>query len=133
MCGGGKKAKCMADGDILKIRKYPFLPADSEQGWLPYMWLVYLFIFLVPVVLSPDFRVWWLTAGTIAVFLPLYFRGYWEHGWRQFALSAAMCVLVGSMIDKGQGEAAVRKNRSWRVGLCWVTKAVVRVLPNHRL
>jgi two-component system sensor histidine kinase DesK len=84
----------MADGDILKIRKYPFLPADSEQGWLPYMWLVYLFIFLVPVVLSPDFRVWWLTAGTIAVFLPLYFRGYWEHGWRQFALSAAMCVLA---------------------------------------
>jgi two-component system sensor histidine kinase DesK len=46
------------------------------------------------VVLSPDFRVWWLTAGTIAVFLPLYFRGYWEHGWRQFALSAAMCVLA---------------------------------------
>jgi two-component system sensor histidine kinase DesK len=84
----------MADGGISKVRKYPFLPVDSEQGWLPYMWLVYLLNFLLPAVFSPDLvRVWWLSAGTLAIFLPLYFRSYWEQGWRQFALSAAMCVI----------------------------------------
>jgi len=85
----------MADGSGPEARKYPFLPVDVEQGWLPYMWLVYLAIFLVPAVLSPQLvRVWWLTAATVAVFLPLYFRSYWEQGRRQFALSAAMCVLA---------------------------------------
>lgn len=94
MCGGGKKADCMADANIAGTRKYPFLPADSQEGWLPYMWLVYLLNFVVPAAFSNHpARDWWLTAGTIAIFLPLYFRGYWEQGWRQFVLSAAMCVI----------------------------------------
>lgn len=84
----------MVNGGTPKARKYPFLPADSEQGWLPYMWLVYLVNFVGPVAFSRDpARDWWLTAGTLAIFLPLYFRSYWEQGWRQFVLSAAMCVL----------------------------------------
>ena len=84
----------MADGGTLKRRRYPFLPADSEEGWLPYMWLVYLLNFLLPVAFSHvSASQWWLTAGTIAIFLPLYFRGYWEQGWRQFGLSAAVCAI----------------------------------------
>ena len=84
----------MANLGTTEARKYPFLPVDSEQGWLPYMWLVYLLNFLLPAVFSPDLvRVWWLSAGTVAIFLPLYFRNYSERGWRKFALSAAMCAI----------------------------------------
>ncbi len=84
----------MVNASVAAARKFPFLPVDHEQGWLPYMWLVYLANFVVPVAFwHASARDWWLTAGTLAIFLPLYFRSYWEQGWRQFALSAAMCVL----------------------------------------
>ena len=29
------------------VRKYPFLPADPDIGWLPYAWLTYLVWFFV--------------------------------------------------------------------------------------
>ena len=104
--GAGKKAECMADGATVKTRKFALLPPDGGQGWLPYMWLVYLFNFVLPVVLGhATAREWWLTAGAVAVFLPLYFRGYWEQGWRQFALAAVMCALGLSLARWNPGSA----------------------------
>src|SRR5215203_4271285 len=54
------------------------LPKDAELGWTPYAWLIYLVSFLI----SPAFKrtsalEWALTLAGAAVFLALYFRGYW--------------------------------------------------------
>jgi two-component system sensor histidine kinase DesK len=54
------------------------LPKDPELGWTPYAWLIYLVSFLV----TPAFKrasalEWALTLAGAAVFLALYFRGFW--------------------------------------------------------
>ncbi len=59
------------------------LPKNADYGWTPYLWLVYLSFFL----LEPIFNHWsgprWLAvAAALAVFLVLYFGGYWRNGWR---------------------------------------------------
>ncbi len=75
--------------DVTKPRKYPFLPASHEDGWLPYMWLVYVGQFVVQTAVSrPTALVWALDLGAVAAFLTLYFRIYWESGWRRLALVA---------------------------------------------
>ncbi len=75
--------------DVTKPRKYPFLPPGHDDGWLPYMWLVYVAQFLVQPLLShPSAAVWALDLAAVAVFLFLYFRSYWEHGWRSVLLVA---------------------------------------------
>ena len=106
----------MADHGQVRARKYPFLPTDSTEGWLPYMWLVYLVNFILPVAFSHvSAKEAWLAAGTVAVFLTLYFRGYWEKGWRRFAVSVALCAMalawarwnVGSAVFVVYGVASV--------------------------
>ncbi len=59
------------------------LPKDPELSWTPYAWLIYLVSFLV----NPAFKrssalEWSLTLAGAAVFLALYFRGFWLQGAR---------------------------------------------------
>lgn len=54
------------------------LPKDSDLGWGPYVWLIYL----VPLLVTPALKrasalEWALTLAGGAVFLALYFRGFW--------------------------------------------------------
>ena len=54
------------------------IPKDVELGWTPYAWLVYLGIFwFFTLIGQPTPRDWLLTALGTALFLPLYFWGYW--------------------------------------------------------
>ncbi len=76
-------------------RKYPFLPADSEIGWMPYLWLVYLGFFTIdPILSGADAREWLLFAGVIALFLPLYFLGYWTRTTTQLLLVVGAITLL---------------------------------------
>ncbi len=59
------------------------LPDDKDIGWVPYVWLIYLSIFLV----LPGFNhatpgVWVATGLGAAAFLVLYFWGHWVRGTR---------------------------------------------------
>ena len=57
------------------------LPPSSPLGWTPYAWLIYLPILLVYSSMLNDSALdWALDAAVMAVFLVLYFRGFWVHG-----------------------------------------------------
>ena len=77
--------------------RYPFLPDDSEIGWMPYLWLLYLGFFVI----DPIFRdgapwKWPALAAVVAVFLPLYFRGYWARSGRETLLVVGAITLLGA-------------------------------------
>src|SRR5215469_7326740 len=58
------------------------LPKDTEQGWTPYAWLIYLSF--VPFVLAVNGKrspgAWAANIAGMIVFLALYFWGYWIKG-----------------------------------------------------
>jgi two-component system sensor histidine kinase DesK len=57
------------------------IPKATDLGWTPYAWLVYLGIFwFATLVEDPTPKDWMLTALGTALFLPLYFWGYWLSG-----------------------------------------------------
>ena len=72
------------------------LPPSERRGWLPYLWLFWLlgFVsqwFVVPI--EPlEFT---LALLTVALFLALYFNGYWRSGRRLFATIARL-LLIGT-------------------------------------
>ena len=74
--------------------RYLVLPDDAEIGWSPFLWLIYLgwpFLYLI---LGEDRPVdWVLAVAAVAVFLPLYFWGYWSTGRRLLAIIAAITAL----------------------------------------
>src|SRR6185436_1285678 len=74
------------------------LPKDPHIGWTPYAWLIYLSAFLT----EPFWRhfpLWQqlVTCAIAAVFLVLYFAGFWQlqsrDGWRLKAIAAAIVLL----------------------------------------
>ncbi|MGB5400295.1 MAG: hypothetical protein WBO71_08780, partial [Thermoanaerobaculia bacterium] len=68
---------------------------EAELGWTPYAWLVYLGIFwLGGLIGHPTPRDWILTAVGTAIFLPLYFWGYWLPG-RKALIAVAAITLLG--------------------------------------
>jgi two-component system sensor histidine kinase DesK len=70
------------------------LPRDPSLAWTPYAWLIYLPIFVVePLTRRASAVEWGLTCGAVAVFLALYFIGYWVSGWRLLLVAAAIFAL----------------------------------------
>jgi two-component system sensor histidine kinase DesK len=73
------------------------LPKDPEIGWTPYAWLIYLIPFLVyPAARHASALEWAATFAGAAIFLVLYFWGYWVPGRR--ILWAAACILLLGML-----------------------------------
>jgi two-component system sensor histidine kinase DesK len=57
------------------------LPASTGLGWTPYIWLVYLvYLVIFPYLGRGPSYAWYATAAAVAIFLPLYFYGYWLAG-----------------------------------------------------
>lgn len=71
------------------------LPPDLRQGYLPYLWLVYLsFIFFPLIWFDGSTGEQWLVATLVCViFLWLYFKTYWWEGKNALLGIAAICVL----------------------------------------
>ncbi|MGJ5814042.1 sensor histidine kinase [Paludibaculum fermentans] len=87
--------------------KPPFLPPDSPEGWMPYLWLVYS----LPFLLTPAFGgngLWdWITTlSAYTVFLAAYFRGYWVRGRQLPAIIGVFCLLA-IVFAKGNPSALV--------------------------
>ena len=59
------------------------LPADREDKYLPYVWLVYLAMFFIPLFTPRQHpHLEWITYSASLVFLFIYFNGYHAKGWR---------------------------------------------------
>ena len=56
------------------------LPESSPLGWTPFAWLVYLSFFLVYAIWNNSPRDWLIDGPALALFLVLYFRGFWLEG-----------------------------------------------------
>jgi two-component system, NarL family, sensor histidine kinase DesK len=70
------------------------LPKDPELGWTPYAWLIYLVSFLaVPALRGASELEWALTVGATAVFLVLYFLGFWFRDLRVIGCAAGILLL----------------------------------------
>jgi two-component system sensor histidine kinase DesK len=72
------------------------IPKSIELGWTPYAWLIYLIFFWFGPIFSPHTtpRDWALTALGTAIFLPLYFWGFWLPG-RKTLIPAGLIALLG--------------------------------------
>lgn len=82
------------------------LPDDGQVGWSPYAWLVYLaFLFIAPV-LAGTWTAWAITAGSIAVFLPLYFRNFWTRGAESVVISTSVAALGFLVLPVNWGASA---------------------------
>jgi two-component system sensor histidine kinase DesK len=83
------------------------LPNDKDIGWVPYIWLVYLLAVPVNAWFFPATPLTW-TANALgmAVFLVLYFRGYWVEG-RELLWIIALITLLGMIIVPINPSAAV--------------------------
>ncbi|HJQ39255.1 MAG TPA: sensor histidine kinase [Thermoanaerobaculia bacterium] len=113
------------------------IPHDADLGWTPYAWLIYIVPFAITPLLDKRYATpggWALFAGATAVFLVLYFRGYWARG-RELILIAAATLMMGIAfwpltVSAGAlfiyAAAAVGTHASTRQGLIGViTVAVV--------
>lgn len=70
------------------------LPKDPQLGWTPYAWLVYLVLFLInPALQGVSALEWALTLAGTAVFLGLYFLGFWLRGARILWCAAGILLL----------------------------------------
>lgn len=73
------------------------IPHDTDLGWTPWAWTVYVVPFAVtPLYIAryANARGWILFGGTTLLFLALYFRSYWVRG-RELYLIAAATVALG--------------------------------------
>lgn len=73
------------------------LPRDSDLGFTPYLWLLYLSAFLV----SPALRgagpwMWAATVAGVCAFLPMYFYAFWVTG-RKILWPIVGITLLGSL------------------------------------
>ncbi len=70
------------------------LPRNPHLAWTPYAWLIYLPIFLYdPLNRRASALEWAATLSAVAVFLVLYFVGYWVEGGRLLLVTAAVFAL----------------------------------------
>jgi two-component system sensor histidine kinase DesK len=70
------------------------IPRNPYLAWTPYAWLIYLPILLFdPLSRRTSPLEWAATLVAMAVFLPLYFVGYWVEGGRLLLVTAAIFAL----------------------------------------
>lgn len=96
-----------------RIRSW-LLPPVTEPGSMPFFSLNYLLMLLLPIVMtSRSFYInWTLTAVAASLFLPLYFRFYWERGARR-VLVLALINAIGLALLPANPMAGVFFMYSW--------------------
>jgi two-component system, NarL family, sensor histidine kinase DesK len=83
---------------------FRLLPPDKGLGWTPYAWLIYLSFFLVSLFFRPSALTTWLWHGAVvAVFLALYFRGFWLEGRRLVPVIGGIALLGAVAIPFNPG------------------------------
>jgi len=83
------------------------LPPDSDFGWTPYAWLVYLVFFIGFLPLAATSAVdWALSIAGVVLFLILYFTGYWLRD-RRIIWVIAGITAIGAILATGNPGACV--------------------------
>jgi two-component system sensor histidine kinase DesK len=82
------------------------LPNDGRLGKQPFAFLLYLwFLFIQPVFAPTPFN-WAVTLGSLAIFLPIYFRNFWVQGAEAVVLSTAMALVGFAVMPVNPGANA---------------------------
>lgn len=83
------------------------LPPNKDLGWTPYAWLIYLiaFIAFLPQVATTAAD-WTLSISGVALFLVLYFMGYWLQDHRILWVIAGI-TMIGVVLAPGNPGASV--------------------------
>jgi len=88
-------------------RRFRLLPEDEDLGWTPYAWLIYLALFVVYLPMVARTRTdWAISAAGIALFLVLYFTGYWLRD-RRILWVIAGITAIGVALAPGNPGAAI--------------------------
>lgn len=104
--------------------RFRLLPNNPDVSWIPYAWLIYLSFFIIwPIAQHASLETWLLNALGLAIFLPLYFTGYWIKGPRILWIIAALFLLgcLYAPINPGSNVFFV------------YSAAFVRAIGDHRL
>jgi two-component system sensor histidine kinase DesK len=87
------------------VRRFRLLPEESSLSWLPYAWLVYLLGVPIGAYYGRESSAQWaVTLAGMALFLVLYFRGYWVEGARLAGI-IAIEVALGLYFARHNGGA----------------------------
>jgi len=88
-------------------RRFRLLPEDEDIGWTPYAWLIYLALFVVYLPMVARTRTdWAVSVAGIALFLVLYFTGYWLRD-RRILWVIAGITAIGVALAPGNPGASV--------------------------
>ena len=79
------------------------LPPDSPVGWTPFAWLIYVSIFLFYGFLDNTPAEWVLDGAALAVFLVLYFRGFWVGGTALLRIVLAIVAIAAVVTPHNPG------------------------------
>lgn len=83
------------------------IPPETELGWTPYLWLIYLGFLYFPFFFGkPDSLTLAITIAAVCLFLPLYFIGFRCEG-RQMSLVVATMLALGMVVAPFNSGASV--------------------------
>lgn len=90
---------------VPQLSRFRILPPNPEIGWTPFAWLIYFpAIFMWPALEHASTAVWIASIAGGAIFLPLYFRGYWCNGWKdKYGIIAAIAAIGMLLSPINQG------------------------------
>ncbi len=83
----------------------PLLPKDRSLGWTRYVWLIYLVPMFIEPVVTGTAGDWLIASISVALFLPLYFLGFWLTGRRLLVLIGVVVALAGVVAPLNPGGA----------------------------
>lgn len=70
------------------------LPRGGPEGWTPYVWLIYLGLYIAYAFYRNRTALGWVIDGAVLIaFLALYFRGFWVWGRQAVPIVAAIAAL----------------------------------------
>ena len=85
-------------------KRLQLLPPGRDISWVPFVWLIYLAgVPFAPYERHASALEWALTLGGMAIFLVLYFRGFWVSGTESMVIVAAMFALGAVSVSSNPG------------------------------
>ena len=88
---------------LLSLHKR-LLPEDTGQGFLPYIWLVYLSFLYFPFFIGPQpIQSWVVTIASSVLFVGVYFWEYWQGVKGGLLGIAIMCAMGSFVVDYSAG------------------------------